>query len=126
MISFALPCQDLSLMLALKKCSFWPAKRLEKCAPAFRNKGRIKVGADADLIVFDAGKIIDHSTFTDAAQYSSGIKYTLVNGVAVVKEGKFLKNIFPGKAARRCLSREPDTERSTGPRRNTGARGRRE
>ena len=92
--------KDLSLMLALKKCSYWPAKRLEKCAPAFRKKGRIKVGADADLIVFDAGKIIDHSTFTNAAQYSSGIKYTLINGVAVVKNGKFQKNTFPGKAAR--------------------------
>ena len=87
-------------MLAIKKCSYWPAKRLEKCAPAFRKKGRIKMGADADLIVFDAKAIIDKSTFTKADQYSSGIKYTLVNGVAVVKEGKFLKNIFPGKAAR--------------------------
>ena len=87
-------------MLALKKCSYWPAKRLEKCAPTFRNKGRIKVGVDADLIVFDAGKIIDHSTFTNAAQYSRGIEYTLINGVAVVKEGRFQKNIFPGRAAR--------------------------
>ena len=87
-------------MLALKKCSYWPARRLEECAPAFKNKGRIKVGADADLIVFDAKTIIDKSTFTNAAQYSSGIKYTLVNGVAIVKDGKFQKNIFPGKAAR--------------------------
>jgi dihydroorotase len=92
--------KDLLLMLALKKCSLWPAQRLEKCAPIFKNKGRIKIGADADLIVFDAGKIIDNSTFTNASQFSSGIKYTLVNGVAVVKDGKFLKNIFPGKAAR--------------------------
>ena len=58
------------------------------------------MGADADLIVFDAGKIIDNSTFTNASQFSSGIHYTLVNGVAVVKDGKFQKNIFPGKAAR--------------------------
>ncbi len=92
--------KDLSLMLALKKCSYWPARRLEECAPAFKNKWRIKVGADADLIVFDAKTIIDKSTFTNAAQYSSGIKYTLVNGVAIVKDGKFQKNIFPGKAAR--------------------------
>ena len=92
--------QDLSLMLALKKCSYWPAKRLEKCAPAFRKKGRIKIGADADLIVFDSNTIIDKSTFTKADQYSSGIKYTLINGVTVVKEGKFQKNIFPGRAAR--------------------------
>ena len=92
--------KDLSLMLALKKCSYWPAKRLEKCAPAFKNKGRIKVGADADLIIFDAKTIIDKSTFTNAAQYSSGIKYTLVNGVAVVKDGQFQKDTFPGRSAR--------------------------
>ncbi len=92
--------KDLSLMLALKKCSYWPAKRLEKCAPNFMNKGRIRVGADADLIVFDAKTIIDKSTFTNADQYSTGIKYTLVNGVPVVKNGRFQKNTFPGMAAR--------------------------
>ena len=92
--------KDLSLMLALKKCSLWPAQGLEKCAPIFKMKGRIKVGADADLIVFDAGKIIDHSTFTKASVFSSGIHYTLIHGVAVVKGGKFQKGVFPGKAAR--------------------------
>ena len=56
--------------------------------------------ADADLIIFDAAKIIDRATFTDAAKFSSGIEYTLIHGVAVVKNGKFQKNIFPGKAAR--------------------------
>ena len=92
--------KDLSLMLALKKCSLWPAQRLEKCAPIFKKKGRVQVGADADLIIFDAAKIIDHATFTDAAKFSSGIKYTLIHGVPVVKNGKFQKDVFPGKAAR--------------------------
>ena len=92
--------KDLPLMLALKKCSLWPAQRLEQCAPAFKKKGRLQVGADADIIVFDASKITDNATFTDAAQFSSGIKYTLIHGVPVVKNGVFQKNIFPGKAAR--------------------------
>ena len=92
--------KDLSLMLALKKCSLWPAQRLEKCAPIFKKKGRVQVGADADLIVFNAAKIIDHATFTDAAKFSSGIQYTLIHGVPVVKNGKFQKAVFPGKAAR--------------------------
>ncbi|MCH2379625.1 MAG: amidohydrolase family protein [Pedosphaera sp.] len=95
--------EDLSLMLALKKCSLWPAQRLEKCAPIFKKKGRVQVGADADLIVFDDAKIIDHATFTDAAKFSSGIKYTLIHGVAVVKDGKFQKDLFPGKAARGAI-----------------------
>ena len=92
--------KDLSLMLALKKCSLWPAQRLEKCAPAFKKKGRLQIGADADIIIFDAGKIIDKATFKDAAQFSSGFHYTLVHGVPVVKNGKFQKNVFPGQAAR--------------------------
>ncbi len=92
--------KDLSLMLALKKCALWPAQRLEKCAPVFKKKGRITVGADADIIIFDAAKIIDNATFTDAARFSSGIKYTLIHGVPVVKDGKFQKDTFPGQAAR--------------------------
>ena len=92
--------KDLSLMLALKKCALWPAQRLEKCAPAFKKKGRLQIGVDADIIIFDADKIIDKATFKDAAQFSSGIHYTLVHGVPVVKNGKFQKNVFPGQAAR--------------------------
>ncbi|MBC8326934.1 MAG: amidohydrolase family protein [Verrucomicrobia subdivision 3 bacterium] len=94
---------DLPLMLALKKCSLWPAQRLERCAPAFKKKGRLQIGADADIIIFDASKIIDNATFTDAAKHSSGIKYTLIHGVPVVKNGAFQKNVFPGKAARGAI-----------------------
>ena len=92
--------KDLPLMLALKKCALWPAQRLERCAPAFQKKGRLQVGADADIIIFDASKVIDKATFKDAAQFSTGIQYTLVHGVPVVKNGVFQKNSFPGKAAR--------------------------
>ena len=92
--------KDLPLMLALKKCALWPAQRLERCAPAFQKKGRLQVGADADIIIFDASKVIDKATFKDAAQFSAGIQYTLVHGVPVVKNGVFQKNSFPGKAAR--------------------------
>ena len=48
----------------------------------------------------DAANIIDHATFADAAKFSSGIKYTLIHGVPVVKNGKFQKDVHPGKAAR--------------------------
>ena len=43
----------LDLMTALKKMTLMPAQRLEKRAPIFKDKGRIRVGADADLTVFD-------------------------------------------------------------------------
>jgi dihydroorotase len=77
-----------------------PAQRLEKRAPAFRNKGRLHGGADADITVFDAGTIIDKATFEEPLQFSAGIPYVLVNGVAVVDQGKTVDQVFPGRAAR--------------------------
>jgi dihydroorotase len=90
----------LSLMEALRKMTLMPAQRLEKRAPVFANKGRIRVGADADITVFDADHIIDKATFEEPLQYSQGVEYVLVNGVPVVDEGKLVEGVFPGQAAR--------------------------
>ena len=92
--------QALDLMTALRKMTLMPAQRLEKRAPAFQNKGRIHVGADADITIFDPTKIIDKATFEDPLQYSDGILYVLVNGVTVVKAGTLVEGVFPGRAAR--------------------------
>jgi N-acyl-D-aspartate/D-glutamate deacylase len=92
--------QALELMTALRKMTLMPAQRLEKRAPIFLNKGRIRVGADADITVFDPARIIDKATFAEPLQYSDGISYVLVNGTAVVKSGSLIDGIFPGKAAR--------------------------
>ena len=93
----------LDLMTALRKMTLMPAQRLEKHAPMFHNKGRIRVGADADITIFDPARIIDKATFDEPLQYSEGIEFVLVNGVAVVKNGKLVDGIFPGKAARAPL-----------------------
>ena len=90
----------LDLMLALRKMTLMPAQRLEKRAPMFKNKGRIKVGADADITVFDPAKIIDKATFEDPLQYSEGIPFVFVNGTLVVKDSQLVENVFPGRAAR--------------------------
>ncbi|HEV2101182.1 MAG TPA: amidohydrolase family protein, partial [Candidatus Acidoferrum sp.] len=90
----------LDLMTALRKMTLMPAQRLEKRAPAFRNKGRIRVGADADITIFDAATIIDKATFEEPLQYSAGISFVLVNGVPVLRDGKLVENVFPGRAAR--------------------------
>jgi dihydroorotase len=96
--------QTLDLMTALRKMTLLPAQRLEKRAPAFRDKGRIRVGADADITVFDAQRIIDKATFEEPLQYSDGIQFVLVNGVAVLEDGKLVEGTFPGKAARAPIS----------------------
>ncbi len=92
--------KTLDLMTALRKMTLMSAQRLEKRAPMFLNKGRIRVGADADITMFDPGRVIDKATFEEPLQYSEGIEFVLVNGVPVVKNGKLVDNIFPGKAAR--------------------------
>jgi dihydroorotase len=94
----------LDLSTALRKMTLMPAQRLQKRAPAFQNKGRIRVGSDADITVFDAYRIIDKATYDAPLQYSEGIQFVLVNGVPVVKDGQLVEGIFPGRAARAPIS----------------------
>ncbi len=94
----------LDLMTALKKMTLMPAQRLEKRAPAFKDKGRLRVGADADITVFDANTIIDKATYEHPLQYSEGIRFVLVNGVPLVRDGKLVDGVFPGRAARAPIS----------------------
>jgi N-acyl-D-aspartate/D-glutamate deacylase len=94
----------LDLMTALRKMTLMPAQRLEKRAPAFQSKGRIRVGSDADITLFDANRVIDKATYDDPLEYSEGIQFVLVNGVPVVKDGQLVEGIFPGRAARAPIS----------------------
>ena len=86
----------LTLMDALRKMSLMPAQRL-----GIQSKGRLQVGADADITVFDADRVIDRATFDNPAQYSEGIPYVLVNGAFVVKDGQLQQNVAPGRGLRR-------------------------
>jgi N-acyl-D-aspartate/D-glutamate deacylase len=88
----------LSLMEALAKMTIMPARRLEAIAPQMKNKGRIRIGADADITVFDSAHVIDTATFEKGLSFSAGIDHVLVNGVAVVLDGKTVPNTFPGRA----------------------------
>jgi len=86
----------LTLMDALRKMTLLPAMRL-----GIESKGRIAVGADADLAIFDASHVIDRATFENPAQYSEGMVYVLVNGVPVVRNGRLVDGTFPGHGLRR-------------------------
>ena len=94
----------LDLMTALRKMTLMPAQRLEKRAPTFKDKGRIRVGADADITVFDPAHVIDKATFDEPLQYSEGIPFVLVNGVVVVKDSQLVDGVRPGRAARAPLT----------------------
>jgi len=89
------------LMLAISKMSYMPAKFMEdNGVPQMAHKGRIQVGADADITIFDAATIKDNSTPAKGGLPSTGIPYVVVNGTIVVKDSKVLKGVFPGKPVR--------------------------
>jgi len=96
----------LSLMDAIRKMSLLPAQRLEKAVPSMLSKGRIKVGADADLTIFDAATVIDRATFDKPALYSEGIRHVLVGGVFVVRDEKIVEGAKPGKPVRRPIGNQ--------------------
>lgn len=89
----------LTLPEAIKKMTLMPAQRFEKRCPEFRRKGRIKVGADADLAIFDPKMVIDKSTFDKPALPSVGMQWLLMDGKEAVSEGKVVEGRF-GKPIR--------------------------
>ena len=89
----------LGLMDALERMTLAPARRLERRTPAMASKGRIKVGADADLAIFDRATVIDRSTYEDASIPSTGIPYVVVGGQVVVDGGR-LTTARPGRGVR--------------------------
>lgn len=92
-----------SLIEGLRKITLMPAQRLEDIAPSMKNKGRIRMGADADITIFDPDEVIDQATYEEPAKYSNGIHYVLVNGIIVVNNGHLQDNLFPGKSVRGAI-----------------------
>jgi N-acyl-D-aspartate/D-glutamate deacylase len=93
----------ISLMEALAKMTIMPARRLEQSSPAMKRKGRLTVGADADIVLFSFEEIQDRATVERPDRMSEGIRYVLVGG-SVVKDPSGLKrNVRAGKAIRRSI-----------------------
>jgi N-acyl-D-aspartate/D-glutamate deacylase len=90
----------LPLMDALRKMTLMPAQRLERRVPGMRDKGRLRVGADADITVFDPATVRDASTYTEPSLQSLGMRYVLVNGAVVVRDGKVQAGVAAGKEVR--------------------------
>jgi N-acyl-D-glutamate deacylase len=94
------------LMLAISKMSYLPARFLQdNGVPPMTRKGRIQVGADADITVFDPATVRDNATPAQGGLPSTGIPYVIVNGTLVVKDSKVVKDVFPGRPVRLPIKR---------------------
>ncbi|MEO1091359.1 MAG: amidohydrolase family protein [Pseudomonadota bacterium] len=90
------------LPLAVAKSSHFLARFMAECGvPQMATKGRIQVGADADLTIFDPSTIADRATREHGALPSAGIPHVIVNGTPVVRDGSLVEGVFPGRAIRR-------------------------
>jgi N-acyl-D-aspartate/D-glutamate deacylase len=86
---------------AIHRCALRPAQILEASVPQMKNKGRLKVGADADVIVFDPKTVRDRATYLEPNRTSVGMRSVPLNGVFVIRDAELVKTAFPGKPVRR-------------------------
>src|SRR6201997_4170697 len=84
----------LSLEDAIRKFSALPAQRMR-----LTDRGVLKAGMWADIVVFDPATVRDRATFDNPNQLSDGMDFVLVNGVPVIEQGK-MSNALPGKVLR--------------------------
>jgi dihydroorotase len=92
----------ITLMEAIEKATLLPARRLESASPDMKRKGRIEVGADADIVLFDYDRIIDKATPENVAQYSEGVRYVFVNG-KLVFQNNVVTNLRAGKPVKNYI-----------------------
>jgi N-acyl-D-glutamate deacylase len=89
------------LMLAISKMSYMVADFMAKNGvEQLAQKGRIKVGADADVTIFDPKAVKQNATPANGGLPSTGMPFVVVNGTIVVKDSKVLKDVYPGQAIR--------------------------
>ena len=86
----------LSLPEAIRRSTLLPAQILARAAPGMEGKGRIQLGCDADIVVFDPVTVSDRATYQSLVP-SLGFDEVMVNGVPVVRHGELRLDAFPGR-----------------------------
>lgn len=94
----------MTMIDAFRRGSLEPARLLEPAAPDMRRKGRLQVGADADIIVFDPARVGGEAGFTDPAKPAAGMRHVLVNGRFLIRDGRLRPNEAAGRPVRGRLT----------------------
>ncbi|MDX1406207.1 MAG: amidohydrolase family protein [Woeseiaceae bacterium] len=84
-------------MEGIKRITLLPAQRLEKSVPAMETKGRLQIGMDADVTVFDPTTIQERATYANPAQMTEGVSHVIVNGMLVLDDGEIVEGAEPGQ-----------------------------
>jgi N-acyl-D-glutamate deacylase len=93
--------KKVTLIEGLRRMTLIPAQILEESVPQMKKKGRMQVGADADIVVFDPATVSDRATYTEPNQTAVGMRYVIVNGTPVIRDGVLVREALPGRAVRR-------------------------
>jgi len=103
-IRYALDEQILSLEQAVRSCSGWPGEIL-----GLPDRGLIRPGAAADIVVFDPKTFRDAATFDEPTRYAPGVEYLFVNGVPLIARGRLqVEASSPAKLPGRALRLHQD------------------
>jgi len=84
----------ISLEFAVRKMTSLAAQRV-----GLEDRGLLRPGMYADVVVFDPATVVDRATFELPQQYATGVKYVIVNGQLVIDDGK-MTGALPGRALR--------------------------
>ncbi|WP_031469438.1 amidohydrolase family protein [Sciscionella sediminilitoris] len=85
---------------AFRRCSYLPARVLDRVCATASGKGHLGIGADADIVVLDPENLTDRATFADPTRTAQGVRHLLVDGTFVVRDGELRADAFPGRPLR--------------------------